>query len=51
MRGVWSGEDWSCSELGAGDAWVLLHAPSHPVPPPFNRNNVASRALLCLLQI
>ena len=33
--GVWSGEDWSCGELGARDAWVLLHAPlpsSAPLP-------------------
>lgn len=32
--GIWSEEDWSCGELGAGDAWVLLPAPSHSVPPP-----------------
>ena len=43
MRGVWSGEDWSCRELGAGDAWVLLHAPLPPSAPSLNRNNVASR--------
>ena len=47
--GVWSGENWSCGELGAGDAWVLLHAPLPPRAPSLNRNNVAS--LLCLLQI
>lgn len=32
--GTWSEEDWSCCELGAGEAWVLLPAPSHSVPPP-----------------
>ncbi|KAK1331005.1 hypothetical protein QTO34_008951 [Cnephaeus nilssonii] len=32
--GLWSGEDWSCSELVAGDAWVLLHAPLPPKGPP-----------------
>lgn len=40
--GIRSEEDRSCGELGAGDAWVLLLAPSHSVPPSFNRNNIAS---------